>query len=272
LGVLAAGLPGQMLAAAEKVPPAPPPVKTFPLKLGLASYSVRKFDLDKCIEMTKRAGLEYLCLKSMHLPLDAKPDEIKAATGKIAQAGLKLYGGGVITMKKEAEVDQAFEYAKAAGMKVIVAMPLPEVLPLVNQKVQQYDIHVAIHNHGPGDKVWPAPKTIYEAVKGLDRRVGICMDIGHTVRIGEDLIDSTQRYADRIFDLHIKDVTDASPKGRGIEVGRGVIDIPRFLQTLIRINYRGVVSFEYEENADDPLPGIAESVGYTKGVLATLAK
>jgi sugar phosphate isomerase/epimerase len=144
------------------------------------------------------------------------------------------------------------------------------MLPLVNKKVAEYDIKVAIHNHGPGDKRYPTPESAYEKIKGLDKRIGLCMDIGHTLRIGADPVQSAIRYADRLHDVHIKDETEASPDGRAVEIGRGVIDIPKFLRALIQIKYAGIVSFEYEKDADDPLAGLAESVGYVRGVLATI--
>ena len=185
---------------------------------------------------------------------------------------LELYGGGVIYMKDEAEVNQAFDYAKAAGMKVIIGAPQPELLALVNKKVQQYDIKLAIHNHGPGDKTYPTPASVYEKIKDLDKRVGLCDDIGHTQRSGVNPSESDEKFADRLLDVHMKDVSQATAKGQGVEVGRGVIDIPRYLRTLIKIGYTGVVAFEYEKDADDPLAGLAESVGYVKGVLAAIYK
>jgi sugar phosphate isomerase/epimerase len=220
--------------------------------------------------MTQRVGLKYLCLKSFHLPLEAKPEEIAAAAAKVKAAGIVLYGCGVVSMNKPADVDQAFDYAKAAGMKTIVAAPKPELLPLVEKKVREYGMKVAIHNHGPGDKTYPTPQSIFEKVCELDKRIGICIDIGHTLRIGADPVESTRKYADRILDIHIKDVSAASPKGQTVEVGRGVIDIPAFLRTLIDIKYGGIVSFEHEKDENDPLAGLAESVGYVRGVLAVI--
>ena len=163
--------------------------------------------------MTRRAGLTYVCFKSFHLPLDAKPHEIAAAAEKVRGEGLTLYGGGVITMQQVAEIDQAFDYAKAAGMKVIVASPKVELLVDVERKVKQYDIAVAIHNHGPTDKVFPTPESVYESVKNLDKRIGLCIDIGHTVRVGADLLASTEKFFDRLLDVHMKDVTQAAPRG-----------------------------------------------------------
>ena len=240
------------------------------LKLGLASYTLRKFDLDKTLAMTRRLGLKYIALKSMHLPLESGPAQIAEAAEKVKNAGLELYGGGVIYMKDQAEVNLAFDYAKAAGMKVIIGAPVPELLASVNRKVQQYDIKVAIHNHGPGDKNYPTPASVYERIKDLDRRIGICNDIGHTMRAGEDPSVSAEELADRLLDVHIKDESAATAKGQAVEVGRGVIDIPKFLRTLSKINYTGVVAFEYEKDADDPLPGLAESVGYVRGVIAAM--
>jgi len=239
-------------------------------ELGLASYTLRKFKLDETLAMTKRVGLKYIAFKSFHLALDSTPEQIKEVVAKVKEAGLELYGGGVIYMNSDAEVHRAFDYAKAAGMKIIIGVPKPEFLKLVDKKVKEYDIKVAIHNHGPTDKVYPTPASAYEKIKNLDKRIGLCNDIGHTQRAGVDPSVSAEKYADRLLDIHVKDVTEATAKGRGIEVGRGVIDIPRFLRTLIKINYAGIVSFEYEKDADDPLAGLAESVGYVRGVLAAI--
>jgi sugar phosphate isomerase/epimerase len=242
--------------------------RTF--ELGLASYTLRSFPLDETLAMTRRVGLNYICLKSFHLPLEAKPEEIAAAAAKVKAADIVLYGCGVVSMGKPSEVDQAFDYAKAAGMKTIVAAPKPELLPLVEKKVRECGIQVAIHNHGPGDKTYPTPKSIYEKVCELDKRIGICMDIGHTLRFGADPVESARKYADRLLDVHMKDVSAAATAGQTVEVGRGVIDIPGFLRTLIEIQYRGIVSFEHEKDENDPLAGLAESVGYVRGVLAVV--
>jgi sugar phosphate isomerase/epimerase len=244
--------------------------KKVPFQLGLASYTTRKFTLEQTIEMAVRLDLKNVCLKSFHLPMDATAAECAEAAKKCKDAGLKLYGGGVITMKTEAEVDQAFDYARAAGMDVIVGVPYPEVLPLVDSKVKEYNIRVAIHNHGPGDKMYPTPESAFERVKDLDKRIGLCIDIGHTVRIGADPIADVERFANRLHDVHIKDVSGATKEGETLEIGRGVIDIPAFLKALIRTGYSGVAAFEYEKDADDPLPGLAESVGYIRGVLAAI--
>ena len=239
-------------------------------QLGMASYTLRKFDLGQALAKARRLGLKYICLKSFHLPLDATAEQIAAAVAKVKEAGLTLYGGGVIGMEDQQQVDQAFQYAKAAGMKTIVGVPAPELLTMVEGKVKEYDIRVAIHNHGPGDKTYPTPRTAYEKIQGLDKRIGLCNDIGHTVRYGEDLIKTTEQCADRLLDVHLKDVTEASAKGRACPAGRGVVDLPGFLKTLVKIGYSGVASLEYESDPDDPLAGAAESIGYVRGILAMI--
>jgi sugar phosphate isomerase/epimerase len=261
---LARGSPSWAATGEELSRPKP----DYPFHLGLASYTLRNFDLARTLAMTTRVGLDRICLKSMHLPLDAKPAEITAVVEKVKRAGLILYGGGVITMKTERDIVQAFEYAKAAGMRTITAAPIPDVLPILDERIKQYDIVVAIHNHGPGDRYFPTPQSVYDAVKSLDHRIGLCIDIGHTVRIGADLLGSVRSCGDRLFDLHINDVTAATREGRGVPLGRGIIDFPGLARALVEVRYKRVAAFEYEEQPDDPLPGLAESVGYLKGVLA----
>lgn len=243
-----------------------------PLKLGLASYTTRKFDLETTIGWTKRLGLPFLCLKSFHLPLEASAEETAAAAAKVREAGLDLYGGGVISMKKAEEVDQAFAYAKAAGFRVIVAAPVVEMLGKVEEAIKAHDMRVAIHNHGPEDKHFPTPQAAYEKIQGMDKRFGLCMDIGHTMRAGEDPAKTAEACFDRLFDVHIKDVTAAAKDGKTLEMGRGIIDIPALFRTLLKLKYDGVCSFEYEKDDADPWPGLSESVGYTRGVLAALGE
>ncbi len=240
------------------------------LNLGMASYSFRQFNLEETLAMTKRLGLRRIALKSFHLPLESSEEQIKAVSEKIRQRGLELYGCGVVYMQNEGEVERAFKYARAAGMKVIIGAPNVELLDFVNKKVQEFDIRVAIHNHGPDDKLYPTPESVYEKIKNFDPRLGLCLDVGHTQRAGLNPSESARKFALRLFDVHIKDVTASSKEGTSIEVGRGVVDIPKLLGTLLELNYSGTVALEYEKDEKDPLPGAAESIGYIRGVLAML--
>lgn len=251
-------------------PAAANPAPKASLTLGLASYTFRNFSLDDTIRFCQRLGLKRLVLKSMHLPLDASEAQIRDAVSKIKSAGLELYGAGVIYMKTKEEVDQAFGYAKHAGLEMIIGVPNHELLPYTEQKVKESNIRVAIHNHGPGDELYSSLNDIHEKIKNLDRRIGICIDIGHVVRINEDPVALATKYKDRIYDCHLKDVDRRDGEGKPVEVGRGLIDIPAFLKTMKRINYTGTLAFEYEKDGDDPLAGLAESVGSVRGVMRTI--
>lgn len=241
-----------------------------PFRLGLASYTFREFGLEQTIEMTKRLALGRIALKSMHLPLESPEIEVAAAAQKVRAAGLDLYGCGVVYMTSETEVEQAFRYARAAGMRMIIGVPNPELLGQVEKKARETGIRLAVHNHGPEDKLYPTPGKAYEIIRKFDRRLGLCIDVGHTSRAGIEPSKAAEKFADRLFDVHIKDVTAASKDGQTIEMGRGVIDIPRLIRTLIKLDYRGTLAFEFEKDGSDPLPGLAESVGYLRGVLAAI--
>ncbi len=264
----AAATPGLALSAAAGTGRRGDIAAPSGLRLGLASYSFRAFNLDETIAMTVRLGLKRLSVKSMHLPLESTPEQIRAAAVKIRNAGLEPYAGGVIYMAQEAEVEQAFAYARAAGMEMIVGVPDHGLLPLVEKKVKQYDLKLAIHNHGPTDKVYPSPQSAYDLIRGLDRRIGLCLDVGHTQRCGIDPAEAAEKCFDRLLDVHIKDVTAANAEGATLEAGRGMVDLPKFLATLRRLGYSGTVSLEYEKDEKDPLPGAAESIGYFRGILA----
>jgi sugar phosphate isomerase/epimerase len=238
------------------------------LKLGVTSFTFRKFDLDETISMTQKLGLKYISLKSVHMPMDASPAELKTIAKKVKDAGLTMHGGGVIKMKSKDEIDQAFEYAKNAGLPMMVISPNPELLPLIDKKVKQYDISVAIHNHGPGDDDYPTPMAAYKEIKKYDERIGFCHDIGHTKRLGIDPVEETIKCYDRILDVHFKDVTAATKEGHSCITGRGIIDIVKVLRLLVDKKYDRIVTFEYEK--EDPFVSLAESIGYTKGVLAAI--
>ncbi|TFH23664.1 MAG: sugar phosphate isomerase/epimerase, partial [Bacteroidia bacterium] len=265
-GALAAQTPSILAST----PSSPLKEAGIPFQLGIASYTFREFSLEETIEMTSRLDIKKLCLKSMHMPLDSTPEEIKSMAAKVREAGIDLYGGGVIYMTNEEEVENAFAYAGYAGMKVIVGVPEHELLEMCNRKVKETGIVLAIHNHGPGDNKYPTPESAYKLIKDMDPGMGLCVDVGHTVRLGIDPIADTARFMDRVHDIHIKDEDKAEASGQTCEIGHGVIDIPGFLKMLLEKNYDKVVSFEYEKDEKDPLDGLAESVGYVRGVLKML--
>jgi sugar phosphate isomerase/epimerase len=209
----------------------------------------------------------------MHLPLKSTPEQRKEVTAKFAAAEITALSCGVVAMpNKEETIKQAFEYARDAGIPTIVISPAPEALPLIEKYVKEFNIPVAIHNHGPEDKTgFHAPADVWAAVEKLDERVGLCIDVGHTSKAGADPAESIRKFASRLHDVHFKDVADKGPKAKTVECGRGVLDIRGMFQALLDIKYAHAVSFEFEKDADDPLPGLAETVGYCKGVISDMA-
>jgi len=236
-------------------------------QLGLASYTFRKFSRAETIAAAKKIGLNHLCLKDFHLPLSATDEECAVAAAECRAAGITLYGCGVVGMNKPEDVENAFRYAKAAGMTTIIGVPKPELLPLVEEKVKATNIAVAIHNHGPGDKVYPTPESIYEKVKDFDKRIGICNDIGHTERYGVDGVESILKYGHRTLDMHFRDITEKTEKGQCCVCGKGVLDLAGYVNALKEIGYDRIVSFEYEADESDPLPGLTKSVEYIRKLI-----
>ncbi len=246
--------------------------KEVGVKLGVASYSLRNFPRAKAIEMTKALGTPYINLKSVHLPYESSPAEIAAARREIDAAGLQIVGGGTITFEKDTDDDVQiyFDYAKAAGMPVMVSTCNPAFLPRVEKFAKRYDIKVALHNHGPEDTNFPSPYDVLKAVKGMDARMGLCMDIGHTVRTGTDPVRAAADAGSRLLDMHAKDLRDLKVKESQCIVGEGRMPIAALFRQLEKMRYPGYVNLEYEIDADDPLPGMKQSMAHMRGVLAGL--
>jgi sugar phosphate isomerase/epimerase len=242
------------------------------IKLGVASYSFRKFTLDRAIQMTKELGTPYVNLKSFHLPLESTVEEIAAARREIESAGLTIVGGGTISFPKydEAEIRRAFEYGKHAGMPVLVVMPEREVLPKLEKFVREYDIKIAVHNHGPEDKNFPTPQSALAVLKDMDPRCGLCIDIGHTARTGVDVVESITEAGPRLLDMHVKDLKELAVKESQCDCGDGKMPFPAIFQQLVKMGYQASANLEYEINENDPMPGMRRSFSYMCGVLAGL--
>jgi inosose dehydratase len=251
-------------AAGADTPPA--------LKLGVATYSFIKFPLDATLKALQRVGVHYVSVKDAHLPLKSTAAERKEVAAKFRAAGITPLSCGVITTNDdEAEIRHAFEYARDFGVPTIVGKPTRASLPLLDRLVKEYDIRLAIHNHGPEDKVWPSPLDVWEAIQKYDERIGLCIDVGHTARCKVDPAQAIRTCAARLYDLHIKDIEGPGGKpGAAIEVGRGVLDEQAILKALLDIKFTHHVGLEFEKDLNDPLPGVAESLGYLRGVLAML--
>jgi len=261
-------IPSDVLGTAQEGSPAD---RATPIRLGLASYTFRNFSRAQMIGFMKQLNVFALNAKDVkdHLPMD--PQHEAAALAGYAAAGIKLHAAGAVYFPKDEDADirTKFEYCKRAGIAVIVAGdPAPETLPRIEKFVKEYDIRIAIHNHGPEDRLWPSPLDILKAVKGMDPRIGCCIDVGHAARARTDVVQAIHEAGPRLFNLHMKDLTNFESKENQVAVGDGIMPIRKMFEALIATKYNGFVDLEYEIHPDDPMPGVIASFAYMRGVLA----
>ena len=261
--------PGRHVFSLTQEPPSAD--QASPIRLGLASYTFRNFTRAQLIAFMKQLNVFALNAKDVkdHLPMDSR--EEAAALADYAASGVKLHAAGTIYFAKDEDADirTKFEYCKRGGISVIVAGdPTPETLPRIEKFAKDYDIRIAIHNHGPEDKLWHSPLDVLKAVKDMDPRMGCCIDVGHTVRAGTDVVQAIHAAGPRLFNLHMKDLTDFESKGSQVAVGDGIMPVRRMFEALTAIKYKGFVDLEYEVHPDDPMPGVISSFAYMRGVLA----
>jgi sugar phosphate isomerase/epimerase len=245
--------------------------KPSPIHLGLASYTFRNFNRTQLIGFMKQLNLTSLNAKDVkdHLPMD--PAEEAKALKDYAAAGIELHAAGAIYFRgdDDATIRGKFEYCKRAGIRVIVAGdPTPDTLPNIEKYVKEYDIRIAIHNHGPEDKLFPSPLDVLKSISKMDSRIGCCIDVGHTMRAGTDVVQAIRAVGPRLFNIHIKDLTSFKIKESQVAVGEGIMPIREMFAALIATRYKGSVDLEYEIHADDPMPGVIASFAYMRGVLA----
>jgi len=241
------------------------------IKLAVATYSLRGYQRDLAIKMIKELNVRYASVKEYHLPYNDTPEQLAHGRKKFQDAGIDVVAGGVIYLTKDddADIRRYFEYAKACAMPLMAIGPTAETMPRIERFVKEYNIKVAIHNHGPEDKHFPTPQSALRIVKDMDSRCGICIDAGHAARAGADVVESIREAGARLFDMHIKDLR-VIDKGSGCAVGEGVLPITAMFKELKRMNYAGTVSLEYEIEEDNPFTGMKASFAYMRGVLAGL--
>ena len=266
----------------------------MPFNLGLAGYTMRSRTIDEALEIMRAVDLHYLCVKDFHLRYDASDAEIAAFKAKCAKYGVTPYALGPLYTKSNEDVRKYFEFAKRFGAKTIVGVPYElapgqkdkwgdriasrSQLAYINTLVKEFDIRYAIHNHGPQvAKMFPDVKFGYDMVKDLDPRIGFCMDVGWEFGCGRDPAETIRTYGARIYDIHLKNFAVDIKGGRilskevphsftTVPMPRGKIDYASVFKALAEVGYDGVCSFEYERDFDNNFGGLAESVGYARGV------
>ncbi len=239
------------------------------VRLAVASYSLRQFSRSQAISIIKGLGIKYVNVKAFHLPYYLSKEDLKKGAAEFEKAGITIVSGGNISLRKDDEADIKYhlEYARDAGLGTVVCAPTHKNLSIIEKYAKQFDLKIAIHNHGPEDEFYPAGKDVIDRVKGMDPRMGLCYDVGHAARAGADVIEEIEMAGDRLHDMHVKDLKSFSDKGSQVEVGKGIIPVSKIFQTLKKVRYPGVLGLEYEINASHPQKGMAESFAYMRGVL-----
>ena len=258
--------------------------KKVPFKLGVAGYTYNKFSIDETLVFLEKLDVHYLCIKNFHLPFDSTPAQIAEFKKKCADHGVTGYGVGPIYMASDEEAKKAFDYAAAIGVKTVVAVPTEQKEIEVDGKkkkvrfhsrarceylaglCKEYDMRIAIHNHGPDiPYCFPTGESAFNMVK-----MGLCLDIGHDFRAGQNPAESIRKYGSRIYDMHIKNVKFDSKKNIAVPMPRGDMDMWEIVKALVEVNYTGCCSLEYERDFKDNLAGVAESIGYFKGLIKAI--
>ena len=262
-GLAGLGAPGRGAAAEET---------TGGIKLGVASYSLREYNRTLAIQCIKELRTPYVSVKEFHLPYRSSPEELESGRKEFERAGLTIVSGGNITLAKDDpdDIRRYFEYARMCGMPMMVCAPTHSNLGAIERMVKEYNIRIAIHNHGPEDKQYPTPQSVLEVVRNMDPRCGLCMDVGHSARAGANVVESIAEAGSRLFDMHIKDLRTFEPHAVQCDVGEGIMPIVGIFRQLQKMGYQGCVNLEYEINGDNPLPGMQNSFSYMRGALAGL--
>ena len=262
-GMAGLGAPRPANAADESLPG---------FKLGVASYSLREYSRALAIRCIKELRTPYVSVKEFHLPYRSSPEELENGRKEFERAGLTIMSGGNISLSKDDpdDIRRYFEYARMCGMPMMVCAPTHTNLGTIERFVREYNIRIAIHNHGPEDKQFPTPQSALAVVRNMDPRCGLCMDAGHSVHAGADVVESIAEAGSRLFDMHIKDLRSLEPHAVQCDVGEGVMPIVGIFKQLQKIGYLGCVNLEYEINGDNPLAGMQISFSYMRGVLAGL--
>ena len=255
-----------------------------PFKVGIAGYTFNKKSLDESLKIMQKIDCHYLCHKDFFVKYNATDTEIAAYLKKTFNAGVKTLATGPLYAKDEATLREQFEFAKKLGVNILVGVPYEvkkgakdgwgpnrieseAMLDIVEKLVKEYDMYYAIHNHGPDiPNLYPTAGSVMKRIKNRDKRIGVCLDVGHERRAGVDPVLFIKQNSDRIFDVHIKNIKIDPVKNLAMEGPRGELDIPAIFQALADVGYTGVCHIEYEKDFNDNAMGLAESFGYYRGV------
>lgn len=262
-------------------------------QLAIHAYTFKNFSIFDCIDKTAALGLKYMSLSgSVNLDgkkpvktVDISDADLQRILDKTKAAGITLVNIGVVQLPNdEAESRKVFEFAKKAGIGMLVAEPPEDALNLVEKLCKEYNIKVAIHDHPRPSHYWN-PDTVLAAIKGRTPLMGDCADTGHWLRSGLDPVECLKKLEGRVLVLHFKDLVpdeNAAAENPGkkrqsramhdVPWGTGVGNVKAQMAELKRQHFHGAFCVEYEYHWDNSMPEIAECVKFFKATAAELAK
>jgi inosose dehydratase len=249
-GLLALSFPRAFLLAEE--------ASGGTFKVGIQSYSLRAYSVDQALEHSRKFGLKYWESFRAHFPLASDPKVLEAYREKLRQTGIILYAYGVEPFTANTDENRRrFEFARALGIRVLTADPEPASFDPLDRLVEEYDVYVAIHNHGPGARYDKIADTL-KALRNHHDRIGACVDTGHYLRSNEDPIEAVEAFGPRTYGVHLKDAKRL-PDGRTqfTVLGKGDLDTVQLLRALKKVRFEHCLALEYEENPENPLSDIA---------------
>jgi len=231
----------------------------FPV--GVQSISLRKYALPEVMRHLQGMGVHHVELSaSTHLSATATDEQIATVRQLSASAGLTITAQGVNRFSQDHVANKrVFEFAKKLGIRTITANPQPdaETFASLEKLVTEYNIRIAIHNHGPG-ALYDKLDSVAQAIKGRDPRIGACIDCGHYLASGEDPVGCLLALADRVYGVHLKDIAEYGKKSDNVVLGRGHLDVVGVFKALRQIKFPadGALSLEYEAHPDNPLDNL----------------
>lgn len=244
-----------------------------PFKLGIQIYSLRGFDVDKALQSAKDLGFEQVEFYDGMFPSNSTQEQIDALLKKVHDHGMSISGYGVVGFGADAAANRKlFEFAKKAKIKILTADPTPESFPSLNELVKEFDIKIAIHNHGPSHRYNKAVDVL-RAIEKQDERIGACADLGHFIRSGEQPVEVIRTLQGRLYGIHLKDFAEMKEKTEGVILGKGHLNCKEVFDALVRAKFPadGALSLEYEENPENPIEDIRKCVEIAKEALASLS-
>jgi sugar phosphate isomerase/epimerase len=228
--------------------------------MGIQSYTLRSFPVDKALDMIQQLDLHAVEFFDKHFPVKSSPEEIESMKQKCASHDIKIMGHGVNGFSKNHEANRKyFEFAKAAGIRNLSADPTPDAFESLDKLCEEFDVRIAIHNHGPGAR-YNKVEDVLKAIQGHHKNIGACADLGHYIRSGEDPVEVIHKLEGRLYGVHLKDFAEQKAKTQGVILGKGHLDVVGVFKALRKVNFPadGCLSLEYEEKANDPMEDVKE--------------